>query len=197
MPSPEHPTQAKHPLESTSDAPAHQQSDLAARVALLESRLGVLDAESAFSLFASLPVPEDPTASTTHPQLGPRPAIQGLGQASKSDFLELPEPSMFEALIDIYFDRCHNQPYVYFHEEMFRADYQSGRLPQYLLFAFAATACRFYDHDFYRDRRTEAIDTYSRVSFAQIFDPTFSDTDDLEVYMVVALAMLALIEYSG
>jgi hypothetical protein len=126
-----------------------------------------------------------------------QPVLEDTMDTPNSDFSSLPDKQMFQSLIDIYFERCHNQPYSFFHEEMFRHDYESGVLPDYLLYAFAATACRFSDHDFYRQRWTEAIDIYAQDSFSQILEYSFSDAEVLEVYMVVALAMLAVVEFSG
>ena len=123
--------------------------------------------------------------------------IEGTVQTPNNDFSTLPDHSMFQSLIDTYFEYCHNQPYAYFHEEMFRHDYEAGLLPDYLLYAFAATACRFSDREVYKQHRNEAIDAYAHASFSQIFEHSFSDAEMLEVYMVIALAMLAVVEFSG
>ncbi|KIW45535.1 uncharacterized protein PV06_03919 [Exophiala oligosperma] len=183
---------------TSATAAAHHDSDLAARIALLESRLSFLDADNAFRLFSSLSGPNEVPAQQVdqHPdqqQQAPEDLVDG----PNSDFLPLPDPPKFQSLIDIYFERCHNQPYAYFHQLTFRLDYESGVLPEYLLYAFAATACRFSDDDFYRGRWSEAIEAYAQASFTQILEHYFSDAELLEVYMVIALSMLATIDFSA
>ncbi|OAP55002.1 hypothetical protein AYL99_10702 [Fonsecaea erecta] len=176
---------------SFSSGIAAQNASLAARVALLESRLSFLDADSAFNLFASV----SPQPTSNQPADQP-PVVDEIARTN-SDFTSLPDPAIFRSLVQVYFDRCHNQPYAFFHEEMFRHDYESGSLPEYLLYAFAAAACRFSDHEFYQQRRAEAIDTYAQVSFGQIFEHSFSDAESLEPWMVVALAILAVVDFAA
>ncbi|KIX97672.1 uncharacterized protein Z520_06450 [Fonsecaea multimorphosa CBS 102226] len=175
---------------SSSSTAAHNAS-LAARVALLESRLSFLDADNAFNLFASV------SPQTTINQSADQPPVVDEIVRTNSDFAFLPDPAIFRSLVQIYFDRCHNQPYAFFHEDMFRHDYESGALPEYLLYAFAAAACRFSDHEFYQQRRGEAIDAYAQASFGQIFEHSFSDAESLEPWMVVALAMLAIVDFAA
>ncbi|KAH0842316.1 hypothetical protein FOPE_07257 [Fonsecaea pedrosoi] len=175
----------------SSSGTAAQNASLAARVALLESRLSFLDADNAFNLFASV----SPPTAVNQPVDQP-PAVDDIARTN-SDFTFLPDPVIFRSLVQVYFDRCHNQPYAFFHEEMFRHDYESGSLPEYLLYAFAAAACRFSDHEFYRHRRSEAIDAYAQSSFGQIFEHSFSDAESLEPLMVVALAILAVVDFAG
>ena len=180
-----------------SSATASQNAGLAARVALLESRLSFLDADNAFNIFSSLSDPSNPTPAPMDQHVDQQPVIVDTTQTPKDDFSNLPDQPMFRTLIDVYFERCHNQPYAFFHEEMFRHDYEAGLLPEYLLYAFAAAACRFSDQESYQNSRNEAIETYAHASFGQIFEHSFSDAEILEVYMVIALAILAVIEFSG
>jgi hypothetical protein len=180
-----------------SSTAAAQNAALAARVALLESRLSFLDTDNTFSLFSSIPSATHQGTGSTDEGHGQSLTSGEATQVTDGVFKSLPDPSVFRQLIDVYFNRCHNQPYAYFHEEIFRQDYESGCIPEYLLYAFAATACRFSDLDLYRERQHEAIDMYAQKSFTQIFDNSFSDAEILEVYMVIALAMLAVVEFSG
>jgi hypothetical protein len=191
------PESLAEPRGASASATASHDSALAARVALLESRLSFLDADNAFNLFSSFSGPSIPTPPTVNQHMNQQPVFADTVEAPNIDFSSLPDQQMFRSLIDIYFERCHNQPYAYFHEEMFRNDYEAGLLPEYLLYAFAATACRFSDHNFYRDRQQDAIDAYAHASFSQIFEHSFSDAEILEVYMVTALSMLAVVEFAG
>jgi hypothetical protein len=188
---------ASRSASATATATASQNAALAARVALLESRLSFLDTDNAFNLFSSLSDSRNPTPPTARENINQQPTLDGAIETTEHDFSSIPDQQMFRSLIDVYFERCHNQPYAYFHEDMFRQDYESGLLPEYLLYAFAATACRFSDHEFYRGRRLQAIDAYAQASFGQIFEHSFSDAEILEVYMVIALAMLAVVEFAG
>ncbi|ETI26971.1 hypothetical protein G647_10070 [Cladophialophora carrionii CBS 160.54] len=185
------------PASASAAAAASQNAALAARVALLESRLSFLDADNAFNLISSLSGTRNPTPPTTSQRFSQQPALDDTVNTPNDDFSSIPDHQMFRGLIDVYFERCHNQPYAYFHEDMFRQDYEAGLLPEYLLYAFGATACRFSDHPFYRERRSEAIEAYAQASFGQIFEHYFSDAEILEVYMVIALAMLAVVEFSA
>ncbi|KAJ9606277.1 hypothetical protein H2200_009238 [Cladophialophora chaetospira] len=178
----------------SASVPASHNAALAARVALLESRLSFLDTDNAFNLFSSLSAPAISTPTPVNQQ---QPLAEEVVETPNNDFSSLPDQTVFRSLINIYFERCHNQPYAYFHEETFRQDYEAGLLPEYLLYAFAATACRFSDDGIYRDHRHEAIDIYAQASFAQIYEHSFSDAEILELYMVIALAMLATVEFSA
>ncbi|EXJ71021.1 uncharacterized protein A1O5_06014 [Cladophialophora psammophila CBS 110553] len=184
------------PLAETGRAPsssgiAAHNASLAARVALLESRLSFLDADNAFSLFTSVSPP-----TTINQPVDQYPNIDELARKNR-DFSSLPDVSIFRSLVEVYFQRCHNQPYSFFHEEMFRHDYEAGLLPEYLMYAFAAAACRFSDHDFYQQRRDEAIDAYAQSSFGQIFEHSFSVSDSLEPWMAVSLSILAVVDFAA
>lgn len=179
------------------------EANLAARVALLESRLNFLDADIPFDLFAPF--------TTTSPGVREAPSIgnsNGTGRPDSANgitstatprnhFDSLPDDETLHSLVDVYFDYCHNQPYAYFHEAVFRQDFDAHVVPEYLLYAFAATACRFSDDEFYRDRQNEAIDAYTRTSWSQISEQFFSHTDSLKVAMVQALSMLSTIDFAG
>lgn len=178
-------------------ASAQHNTTLAARVALLESRLSLLDADNSMSLFSSISSGGNKNPTATYVSSDQEQTIGDSVNLTGDNFSSLPEQSVFRTLIDVFFERCHNQPYAWFHEEMFRQEYEAGLLPEYLLYAFAATACRFSDHDIYQERRTEAIEAYAHVSFSQIFEHSFSDAEMLELYMVIALSMLAVVEFAG
>ncbi|KIW16278.1 hypothetical protein PV08_06329 [Exophiala spinifera] len=183
---------------TSATAAVHHDSDLAARIALLESRLNFLDAENAFRLFSSLPGPGNPAEQEVAQQsYDQQNVLTDQVEDLRIDFLSLPYPELLRSLVDVYFERCHNQPYAYFHQESFRYDYDSGVLPDYLLYALAATACRFSDHDFYRNKWSDAIDSYAQASFTQILERYFSDADSLQVDMIVALSMLATVEFAA
>lgn len=192
------------PRAGASSSSASHEINLAARVALLESRLSFLNADTPFSLFTSLSAPglQPPSETSRHEeqdqdaQTISGAALVAEGQ-TKDDFSSLPAEPIVRSLIETYFERCHNQPYAYFHEAMFRRDFEAEVLPDYLLYAVAATACRFSDHEFYRGREDEAIQSYARISFRHIFEHSFTYEDSLELSMVKAMAMLAVVDFAG
>ncbi|KIX04368.1 uncharacterized protein Z518_05236 [Rhinocladiella mackenziei CBS 650.93] len=178
--------------------------NLAARVALLESKLSLLGDNDAFGLFASSGAPSAGVGLMGSVQQTP-PGLDQHGRVTgnpssfrpRNDFLHLPDHGVFQSLIDVYFEYCHNQPYAFFHEATFRRSFEDGLLPEYLLFAIAATACRFTEHPFYQGRQAEAIESYSNTSWSQIFERSFSSEGNPEICIVQATNMLAVIDFTA
>jgi hypothetical protein len=183
------------------------EASLAARVALLESKLSLLGSDTGPRVFASqrrssasrpyhalVPVNISDVNDLAHHNPA---ATDSVAFASQGDFSTLPNGEILLSLIDTYFTYCHNQPYTYFHEASFRRCFEEGLLPTYLLYAFAATASRFSEHDFYKGRQAEAIATYSNASWVEVFEHSFSYDDSLEFHMVQATNMLAAIDFTG
>ncbi|KAJ5263321.1 hypothetical protein N7478_010926 [Penicillium angulare] len=54
----------------------------------------------------------------------------------------MPE-DVFMAVIDAYYQYCHNQPYSFFHEENFRQRLRAQMLAKHLVLTVVATAVRF------------------------------------------------------
>lgn len=168
---------------------------LAARVALLESRLSMLDAygSEGASLFGFGGSPSQ--------QLHPSDAQQDNSTLSirddgiESDFASLLDTGTLQSLADTYFRYCHQQPYSYFHEETFRRDLESRSLPSYLLLAFAATAVRFSSDRCFTGRQVEATDWYSRMAWSEIVEQSFSDAHSLNIRTVQAANMLGVADY--
>lgn len=186
---------------------SNNDASLAARVALLESKLYLLGDDSIPNLF-------DPILQKAHNrQVNANSHVQGgtskdgesftgsvaefTGPVFGGDFFALPYQAVLLSLIDIYFNCCHNQPYTYFHERTFRNRFEEGVLPDYLMYALAATACRFSEHEFYKDRQAEAIEAYASASWAHIFEHSFTSGDSLEIHMVQATSMLAVVDFTG
>lgn len=112
-------------------------------------------------------------------------------------FASLPAKPVLAALIDTYFTYCHNQPYAYFHEATFRQRFEEDALPASLLYAVAATACRFSDDPQYHETHSQAIHSYSNAAWTHIFQQSFSYEDDLDVTVVQALSMLAVLDFTA
>ncbi|KAF2824423.1 hypothetical protein CC86DRAFT_420991 [Ophiobolus disseminans] len=169
-----------------------ENAGLANRVALLETRLSLMDANGAngatlSSLFGS-----------------PSPGLQqGSGpeqfdiRPSSSDLTLLLDAETLQSLADVYFGCCHRQPYAFFHEETFRRNLENSSLPSYLLLTFAATAVRFSKEPCFAGRQAECTDAYARLAWSDLMIEAFSDSHNMDVRIVQAAAMLGIIDYIG
>ncbi|KAH7385815.1 fungal-specific transcription factor domain-containing protein [Pyrenochaeta sp. MPI-SDFR-AT-0127] len=165
-----------------------ENSGLATRVALLESRLSLLDANGSngatlSSLFGGSPLPQ-----------APGPDAQVLVPSS-SELTSLLDAKTLQSLADVYFLCCHQQPYSFFHETTFRQNLENGSLPSYLLLAFVATAVRFSQDIRFAGRQTEATDWYAKLAWSAFVEEAFSDAHSLNISTVQAASMLGFIDY--
>lgn len=173
---------------------------LAARVALLEAKLSLLNDEG------TLPVSSSGSGSSgtarglvrqNSNKRGLRDEVESESAAQHADdFSALPDRDVQRHIIDAYFEHNHNQPYSYFHEMTFRRKFDDDCLPEYLLLALAATACRFSEHGFFRDRQHEAMSAYANAAWHQIYEDSFSHEASLDFSMVQATSLLAAIEFT-
>ena len=171
---------------------------LTARVALLESKLNLLS-HGAVQSANNYRFTGSDTVTPHSDQL------EKVGHASGNDtssgalratFSQLPQGSVLDSLVDTYFTHCHNQPYALFHEATFRRRLNDASLPQHLLYAFAATACRFSALPLYEGRQADATAAYANASWKQIIEHSFSSKISPEFSMVQTINMLAVIDYT-
>lgn len=170
-------------------------SALAARVALLESKLSELGAAGTSGPAAPL----TGNAATSTLFDGGR-SIDGNEMnppTATSTYETLPAKPALSRLIDVYFAHCYSQPYVYFHEATFRQRFEDGVLPDSLLFALAATACRFSNEPPYGHMSSAAVASYASAAWVRIFEQSFSYEGDLDLTVVQALSMLAVIDFTA
>ncbi|KIW40296.1 hypothetical protein, variant 2 [Exophiala oligosperma] len=168
---------------------------LAARVALLESKLSALDSTSLDFGTSVNGGPPDAGARN----LDRRPSFPTLIHSRDrygSDVDILPPPSIVLALTDAYFRYCDSQPYCYFEEQFFRRKLQDGQVPPYLLKAVLAMAARFSQDPFFHGQQQDMIDTYSRSAWDEIFEKSFSEDDALDITVVQATNMLAVVDFT-
>ncbi|KAL1621606.1 hypothetical protein SLS56_009142 [Neofusicoccum ribis] len=92
---------------------------------------------------------------------------------------------------------CRNCRYRLTPDDMstFRQRLEEGSLPSYLLFSFLAISTRFSDHAFFENRHAEAIECYARLGWAEIFEQSFSEDHNVDVFTVQAANMLAVIDF--
>ena len=104
---------------------------------------------------------------------------------------------MLRSAADVYFANCQNQPYCYFNEVAFRQRLEGGSLPPYLLLALVATAARYSSDQFYEGRQFDAIETYSRIAWADVLKQALSSDIGMNIHSVQAMHMLAVIDFIG
>lgn len=168
-----------------------QNAGLATRVALLESRLSLLDANGENG--ATLSSLFEPTLySTSSPTSRMQ---QSEGRPPSSDLTSLLTASVLHSLANVYFSHCHRQPYAFFHENTFRRNLEHDRLPYYLLLTFVATAVRFSQESCFAGRQTECTDVYAKLAWSELMQEAFSDAHILNVRVVQAASMLGIIDY--
>jgi hypothetical protein len=178
----------------SSDSSLQQEnSGLATRVALLESRLSVLDAGDNGAIFPSILGNSRSSQSTQAPGSEP----QSNAQPSSSDLTSLLNAKILQSLADVYFVCSHQQPYSFFHEETFRQNLDNANLPAYLLLTFVATAVRFSEEPCFAGRQIECRDTYAKLAWSELMEDAFSDARNMDVRMVQAASMLGIIDYTG
>lgn len=175
---------------------------LAARVALLESKLNSLGADPASNLSTARPAGLARSDVGLDAGQGERQsAVAKNGHAEAVDFMPsaplLPVKSVLAELIDTYFAHCHGRPYSYFHEPTFRQRVEEDAVPTSLLFALIATACRFSDRPEYSADRAQSIAAYSSASWARTFEQSFSYKHSLDITMVQTISMLAAIDFTS
>ncbi|KAF7532741.1 hypothetical protein G7054_g7685 [Neopestalotiopsis clavispora] len=191
----------QQPVSSAhADQLQRQNTDLAARVAVLESKLSGLSGLTAASpsLF-DFNTPLAITATAAGAIGSPTQDLftrssPGDGSSSDGSF-EFPNADTLESLADVYFRYCHNQPYCYFQEQSFRAQLRDGSLPSYLLLAFAATAARFSDRTFWAGYQPGAMKYYAKTAWQQIITQSLDEDHSVSIHTVQAANMLGVLDY--
>jgi hypothetical protein len=116
---------------------------------------------------------------------------------ASSKFSTVPPLSVLEAMADVYFTSCHNQPYCFFLETSFRQHLIEDSLPDYLLMAFVATSARYSSHAYFENRQSEALDSLAKMAWHIVLKQVFSSEQGLDLHAVQATHMLAVIDFTG
>jgi hypothetical protein len=116
---------------------------------------------------------------------------------ASSKFSTVPPLSVLEAMVDVYFTSCHNQPYCFFQETSFRQRLIEDSLPDYLLMAFVATSARYSSHAYFENRQSEALDSLAKMAWHIVLKQVFSSEQGLDLHAVQATHMLAVIDFTG
>lgn len=116
---------------------------------------------------------------------------------SCSEYASLLDHSTLQSITDVYFRHCHQHPYTYFDEGTFRQSLEIGSLPSYLTFAIAAIAVSYSSEACFRGRKTEAMNSYSKLAWSEIMEQSFSDNHGPSIHTVQAANMLGIVDYVG
>ncbi|KAI1615969.1 fungal-specific transcription factor domain-containing protein [Exophiala viscosa] len=181
---------------------AVQDANLAARVALLESKLSLLNGDPADS--ASFPVDHHAdtlsrkrrTSTRDQASVSEGSPNSQMGSETSRRPAQLPPEGMIRSVLQTYFIHCHNQPYAFFRPEYFYWKFNRGEVPDYLLMAMLALAARFSSEPFFESKNVEAIETYSRTAWNEIFEKSFSEDFNLDIHAVQATNLLAIVDFT-
>lgn len=108
----------------------------------------------------------------------------------------IPE-DVFLAVIDAYFQFCHNQPYSFFHEENFRERLRAQVTPKHLVLTVMAVAVRFCPHPYFSGRVHAASVDYANMAWKLIVSDCFTVGKVAEVSTVQTVALLGLFDFTG
>ncbi|KAL2427903.1 hypothetical protein ABEF91_005822 [Exophiala dermatitidis] len=180
--------------------------NLAARVALLESKLSLLNS-SGNDATLGLPTdgyvpskkrrtsaPDDSVSPEAHSVNSS--GSQGRTSDTARKVMQLPPEPVLRSVLQTYFARCHNQPYAFFRPEYFWWMLDNGEIPEYLLLAMISLAVRFSSDPYFERRQTELVDGYARTAWTEIFEKSFSEDYVLDIHAVQATNMLAIIDFT-
>ncbi|UPK96105.1 hypothetical protein LCI18_007040 [Fusarium solani-melongenae] len=183
------PTQG-HVLTTCSGAEAAlvMESSLSDRLAILESKMGMLPNRTNGTLA------QDKLVAPPY-QWSFSPSFLDPDQTSR--FIVIPPSPVVESLVDTYFRYCHCQPYAYFRQQKFRERLFDNALPKWLILAFIATASRFSDDDFFQGQQEEAANSFADAAWSEIHENVFSEDSFLNHHVVQALSMLAVLDFTA
>lgn len=98
--------------------------------------------------------------------------------------------------VDMYFNRCHSQPYCFFHEETFRKQLSNNELPEYLILAVLVMAIRFSQESFYANNDQDIIARYASEAWKEVVRQSFESEDNLDYRLVQAATLLAIHDFT-
>lgn len=101
------------------------------------------------------------------------------------------------AVVDTFFECCHNQPYSFFHEATFRRRLSERSLPSYLILAVLATATRFCLHPFFSGRIFESSVGFADQAWKSVVSNDFKAGSATELATVQTMALLGLFDFTG
>jgi hypothetical protein len=101
---------------------------------------------------------------------------------------------MIMAAADTYFHYCHHQPYSLFHEESHRQRLQSNTVPKALLYAFVATAQRYWSIP--QEEKARVVTSYATKAWSMVNLPW--NGEDTDIFPTIqTILLLSVIDYTG
>ncbi|KAH7072463.1 fungal-specific transcription factor domain-containing protein [Paraphoma chrysanthemicola] len=164
--------------------------DLVARLAMIESRLG-LSIKLALKTCNYITLSAQGEFVTV--SICMAPVCRSLYGSSR--FTTLPDLNTIRTVADAYFRLCHNHPYSYFEESDFREKLEERCLPSYLLLTFMAISARYSDDPYFRKQNDLATKRFAAAAWTQISDHIFADDGGADVQTVQATSMLAMNDF--
>ncbi|KAF4988185.1 hypothetical protein FDECE_15161 [Fusarium decemcellulare] len=186
--------EVEQPPMRIAPAGASVDTTLAARIATIESQLGMLEYSGAVSSSIGNSDMAQPMLGEPVPGLSNPTSLASQGQGT---FNSLPESKIVKSLVETYFVFCHCQPYCYFHEASFRRRLTENTLPTWLLLAVIATASEFSDEPFFNGEQTRAADCYASVAWRDISNNMFQEDDFMDLNAVQATNLLSVIDFTA
>ncbi|KAH7110709.1 fungal-specific transcription factor domain-containing protein [Dactylonectria macrodidyma] len=113
------------------------------------------------------------------------------------DFDRLPPCEVVASVVDIFFARCHNQPYFLFHEARFRRRLKNSTLPHFLLLAILALALRFSEDRFFLERGEQAAESYAKLAWEDIMHRWANIDEEENICAVQAMLLLSSFDYTA
>ena len=101
------------------------------------------------------------------------------------------------AIVNTFFECCHNQPYSFFHEANFRSRLPDQDVPTYLILAVMATATRFCLHPYFSGRAFEASADFADRAWKCIVSDDFKGGSATDLSTVQTMALLGLFDFTG
>ncbi|RQM04609.1 hypothetical protein DH86_00004083, partial [Scytalidium sp. 3C] len=88
-------------------------------------------------------------------------------------------------------------PYAYFTEKDFSQRLEDEQLPSYLLMVIIATAARFSQDPYFEGRQQEVAERFCHKAWNEICERLFSGDDVLQITIVQATNMLAVVDFTS
>lgn len=110
----------------------------------------------------------------------------------------LPPPHILLFAADVYFRYCYNNPYSLFHEDRFRQRLANGEIPEYLVWAFLASARRFSTIPHHHFEGGDTVGDLARRSWETFNVPWDGpETGEEALAILQTVVILVTVEHTG
>lgn len=110
----------------------------------------------------------------------------------------LPPPHILLFAADVYFRYCYNHPYSLFHEARFRHRLVNGEIPEYLVWAFLASARRFSTIPHHHFEGGDSVGAFAKRSWETFNVPWDGPKTGEEALSILqTVIILVTVEHTG